>query len=234
MVKHTRTAIVAVAAFFLVPRIALAGILEAPTRPGVDTPFDATKEAKIGELTSLNVREAFARLRSPEFLVNEAFLHKGIFVAFGHRRKEAIALALDYVKSPRVEMTGDKRVSRANDFQVAKMILQVFPDESAPVLVSLHGDRDPMVRADVIRVLGKLAGGQAVKEVLVKALDDKALYEKESPEMEGEPLRVCDLAYNQLVLRYKIKNVLRTIGTGHGIETREYHIGVLKKILSES
>ena len=25
-------------------------------------------------------------------------------------------------------------------------------------------------------------------------------------------MRICDLAYNQLVLRYRIKNVLRTIG----------------------
>ena len=41
-------------------------------------------------------------------------------------------------------------------------------------------------------------------------------------------MRICDVAYNQLVLRYRIKNVLRTIGPIYRPENRDYHISVLK------
>lgn len=41
-------------------------------------------------------------------------------------------------------------------------------------------------------------------------------------------MRICDLAYNQLVLRYRLKNVLRTIGPVHRIETQDSHIEILK------
>ena len=46
----------------------------------------------------------------------------------------------------------------------------------------------------------------------------------------ANPLRVCDVAYNLIVLHYGIQNVLRTIGTVHRIEVRDYHIDKLKGI----
>ena len=50
-------------------------------------------------------------------------------------------------------------------------------------------------------------------------------------ETVGEPLRICDVAYNQLVLRYNVKGVLRVIGTIHKIDVRNYHIEKLKALL---
>ena len=68
--------------------------------------------------------------------------------------------------------------------------------------------------------------------LLIQALDDKSVYEEENPEVPSAYLCASVmLAYNQLVLRYKIRNVLRTISPAHRIEDRDYHIGVMKGML---
>jgi hypothetical protein len=54
--------------------------------------------------------------------------------------------------------------------------------------------------------------------------------EETLPESLGDPLRLCDVAYNQIVLHFEIQNALRTIGTVHKIEIRDYHIDKVKGI----
>ncbi len=76
-----------------------------------------------------------------------------------------------------------------------------------------------------------MAGGDVIRLLLIEALDDDTSCEDRLPETVGEPLRICDVAYNQLVLRYNIKGVLRTIGTVHNLEAREYHIQKLMDLL---
>jgi hypothetical protein len=66
--------------------------------------------------------------------------------------------------------------------------------------------------------------------VLMNALEDKSVCEENFSDSVGEPLRVCDVAYNLIVLHYQVKDVLRTIGTVHRIEVRDYHIDLLKSI----
>jgi hypothetical protein len=68
------------------------------------------------------------------------------------------------------------------------------------------------------------------RSILKEALEDKSVCEETLPETLGDPLRVCDEAYNQIVLHFGIQNVLRTIGTVHKIEVRDYHIDKLKGI----
>jgi hypothetical protein len=64
--------------------------------------------------------------------------------------------------------------------------------------------------------------------LLTEALHDTSICQDLSGEALGEPLRICDMAYNQLMIRYSIKDVMRTIGTGHSIEVRDHHIRVLE------
>jgi hypothetical protein len=203
-----------------------------PERPAVNHRFDATKEATIERLSHLSPGEAFGRLKGSDFLVDTAMLHKGIFTAFEGRTAEAVELALDHVKLPLVKVVDGKPTTRTDDFYVAKKILQVFPDEAFDSLLELYANSPPPIRANVIRVLGEMAGNQEIKSVLINALDDTSLCERKHLEESGIPLRICDVAYNQLVLRYEIKGVLRTIGTVHTIEQREYHIDVLRNLLA--
>lgn len=110
----------------------------------------------------------------------------------------------------------------------AKSILEAFPDESVPALRALYRRGDALTRGNIVRSSGGIPGGDAVRDLLVGALEDKSFCEETSPESVGEPLRVCDVAYNQLVLRYRVKGMLRTIGPAHRVEIRDYHIGILK------
>jgi len=230
MMKHKGVAVGILTACLVVLMMAFARADE-PKKPVVKYTFDAQKEAEIQELPNLPLSTAFEKLKGIDYFVNEAFLHKGIFKAFEFKKKEAIDLAINYLKLPVKEIIDGKSVSRVDDFHVAKKILHVFPDEAIDSLSEIYSTGNAVAKGNAIRVSGKMAGGQAIRSLLIEALDDKTFCEERYPEISGEPLRVCDIAYNQLVLRYMIRNVLRTIGTAHRIEIRDYHIDILKSRL---
>lgn len=135
------------------------------------------------------------------------------------------------MKSSQRTGSPEERREQTRDLYVAKKILQVFPEEAVNDLQDLYRMGDPITRRNVLYAAGKMAGGQAVQNMLIEALDDKSFSEESDPEMIGEPLRICDAAYNQLVLRYRIRNVLRAIGNAHRIEVRDYHIDILKDLI---
>ena len=187
------------------------------------------KVEKIQQLANLSLNEVFERLKESDFLVNEDLLLTAISSILEDKKTDAIALALKYVKLPVVETIDGRVVNRATDFYVSKKILQTFPDESIPQLLAVYENGNSITKGNVIRVIGKLADDQAVKNMLMNALDDKSFVEDKHPEALESYLRICDTAYNQLVLYYKVKNVLRTISLMHSIEIRDYHIDILKK-----
>ncbi len=198
-----------------------------PRRPDVNRTFDAKKEQKINRISGHPSGEAFEELKDVEFLVDEDLLHKAIHRTFQGRKKEGISLSLAKLSLPEKEFVNGRRVHRAGDIHIARKIAEVFPDESGPVLLDLYGKGDPTTRGNVIRVSGRMAG-KIARNLLIRALDDKTFSGPEDPEVDGPPMRICDLAYNQLVLRYRIRNVLRTIGPCDRIENRDYHISQLK------
>jgi hypothetical protein len=208
-----------------------AGAVE-PQRPDVNKIFSEEKEAKIQALISLGTEEVFERLMSSDFRINRDLTYKAIYIAYTDRRAEALSLAQVYLMLPLIEIDDGQRVTHVGEFNVAKKIFHVFPDEATPILVNLYSRSDEITRGNIIRASGGVAGGPPIKNMLVKALDDKSFAEdEETPDLMGEPLRVCDLAYNQIVFRYGISNVLRTISSAHKIETRDYHINILKNLL---
>ena len=202
-----------------------------PQRPNVNKSFSQEKESKVQALKSRKTKEAFDGLKDVEFLLNRDLTYKAIHTAFKNRREEAIAHALNYLRLPQIEYVDGQRITRVQDFNVAKKIFEVFPDEATPILTTLYNRSDEITRGNIIRASGGVSGGQQIKDLLVQALEDKSFAEEETPEMSGEPLRVCDMAYSQLVLRYAVKNVLRTISQAHDIETRDHHINLLNDLL---
>jgi hypothetical protein len=185
-------------------------------------------EAKSSERTPLSPEQALSGLTNEELIYDEDLSHKVISAAFGRRKTEAIALAMNQMTLPVMETGGGRMQSRVHDFVLAKRILEAFPEESVARLVELYSRSDAATRGNIVRASGKIPGDDRVRDFLILALDDKSPCEEEGLDALGEPLRVCDVAYNQLVLRYNVKRVLRTLGPMHRIEVREYHIGVLK------
>ena len=202
-----------------------------PQRPNVNKVFSAENESKIQSLVSLGIEEVFDRLMDADFMINRDLTYKAIYTAYTDRKVQAISFARSYLSLPLIEFVDGQRISRVRDFNTAKKIFEVFPDEATPIIVTLYNKSDEIIRGNIIRAIGGVSGGEQIKNLLVKALDDKAFADEETPELMGDPLRVCDIAYNQLVLRYSIRDVLRTISSAHKIETRDYHISKLKDLL---
>lgn len=202
-----------------------------PQRPEVNPILDADREKKVREVADLSTQAAFERMKKNDFFLDNDLLHKSIFERFKNQRAKAIRFALQSLEKPQRESVGGKKIDRVRDFYVAKKILQVFPDEAVDKILSRYKKGNTLTRANIIRASAKIAGGQPIKELLINALDDRSFVEEEGPDSEGAPLRICDLAYNQLVLRYHIKNVLRVIGTLHRTDARDYHITLLKNLM---
>lgn len=225
-----RIFVIVAAVFFSLVLTASLNAME-PQKPLIKLNFDSREVAKVKEVKRAPAKEAFDMLKDMDSTVDEKLLYKTILAAFGQRKQEIINLALQQIQLPENEIIDGKKVNRTSDLYISKKIFEVFPEESVNRLLSLYENGSIPIKANVIRTLSKIAGGQPVKDLLINALDDKTFIQNDDPDMEGYPLRICDTAYNQLVLRYKIKNVLRTIGTIHKIEDRDYHIAVLKGLL---
>ncbi len=231
--KYIKASIVVFTAFFIM-MLFNSGNAQEPQKPDMNKALDFEKEAAIDRIMNLPPKEVFEHIKSTDFLINEDLLVKTLSKTFGYRKTEGINLALNCLKLPVIEMKNGKLVAdRTADFYVAKKILEVFPSESVGELLMLYKKGDAVTKGNIIRASGNIAGGQRIKNMLIKALDDKTFCEKKNPEMEGERLRICDVSYNQLVLRHNVENVLRTIGNVYTIEVRDHHINILKTKLKE-
>lgn len=136
-----------------------------------------------------------------------------------------------HINTPSIDIVDGVRVKRMKDFHIAKKILHQFPEISCEQLLLFYYCGSPSTKANVILAAGGLADQQQIYDMLINALDDKTVCENDKSEFDGEPLRICDLAYNQLVLNLQITGVLRTIRTDQNIDQRDYHIDMLKKQL---
>jgi hypothetical protein len=181
-----------------------------------------------GALSQVPAEHAFAELKDEEFISDEEAAHSAILGAFGRRTSEGVVVALQQVISLGTGTDEVKKMSRARALIVARRILAAFPDESVPRLLELYARGDAATKGLLIQAAGKVSGGDRVTSFLRAALDNQSVCEEEGADALGEPLRVCDLAYNQLVLRSGVKRVLRTISPTHSLAVRDYHISLLQ------
>lgn len=214
---------------FFATALAVSVSAREPEKPVVDYPLESHREAKIVGLDGLKPKEVVQKLKDIDFVIDEPSLHKAIFKAFKHRRTEAVNLALEYLQLSPVGMDDGTPLNRNTELFIAKKILQVFPEEAVAPLLELYKNGDTTTKANILRASGSLPGGEAIRNLLVQALEDKSATEEgQHPEAVGTPLRLCDIAYNQLVLREDMRDILRTIGTTHRIETRDHNIEILQ------
>jgi hypothetical protein len=198
-----------------------------PKRTEFDRALDRNKENAIQYTSNLSATEVFERLKDVDYIADEYYMKKTIYKSFQHREINGIDLSLQKLSLPEKEFTNGKAIHRSMDLYVVKRILESFPETSIPKLLKLYESGDAVTKGNVLRVSGKLEG-PAVDGLLINALSDKTVCDQQDPEADGPPMRLCDLAYNQLVMRFQVMNVLRTIGPVHMIENRDYHIAVLK------
>lgn len=196
-------------------------------RPEVNQAFSQEEEAKVQGLKSLRTQAVFEELKKPYFRSRKSLSYKALYTALEPRKAEALDTAEKYLKEPLMEVMDGQRINRVRDFNVAKMVFETFPDDAVPRLLTLYRNSDGITRGNIVRAASGISA-PAVDSMLIESLDDKTAAEEEAVEQVGEPLRVCDTAYNQIVLKYGVRKVLRTISPAHKIAIRDYHIGVLK------
>jgi len=198
-----------------------------PAAPDVSQVFSSEKENRIQQLSGFTIEAVFDSLSSEEFFGEENYMNKAVYVAFSDRRSEAVQYALGYVRSTQILASAEG----SRKLYIAKKTCQIFPDEALETLLDLYFSGSSKIRRNVLYVIGEMRG-VGIKGVLIEALDDTASCGDVLPESVGEPLRVCDVAYNQLVLRYHVTTgVMRSIGTIHKIEARDYNIEKLKDLI---
>ena len=213
-----------IARSWLVPALLL--ILASAVAPG--TSVGATTPT-MDQLSQAAMGDAFASLNNPLLLGDPDQLHEAALAAFSQRQEEAVIYALHFLRRPRLERDGPQVIDRFSEFEVARAVVDAFPDVAVPILIDTYNTSNATTRGNVIMALGPLAGdNEPAKGLLTEALDDKTVCEELDPESAGEPLRVADVAYNQLVLNLQVQDVLRTIGPSHRVEIRDQHIDILK------
>ncbi len=212
--------------------ISVGASAQEPEKPVVDASISAAKEAKIDVLLGLSAEEVVQGLKDPDFLFDKEALYRAIFAALSGKEQEAITLALNKISSLDLNLRDVVQLQKEKDtLYVCKKILEVFADQAAERIVYIYANSTAEAKGNIIQAMGNVAGGEVIRDLLITALNDQHLCGEEYPEMEGMPMRICDKAYNQLVLRYQVQDVLRTLGLFHKIEMRDYHIAVLKNKL---
>jgi len=190
-------------------------------------PIDADVALEISELNQMPVPQILDELENPDYIADDDLMIDTIAGSLADKENQAVDQSIERIRTFRFRRTERK----SQKFYASRKVLNFFADIAAEKLIALYNDKDPVIRANAVRAAGELSDIQPVKNMLIRALNDKAVYEEQTPETFGWPLRVCDMAYNQLVLNEGVENVLRTIGTGLAIEDRNYHINILKQKL---
>ncbi len=203
-----------------------------PIKPETNLVLPSTKEDNIKQIKKLSIKDSYNQIKDIILLYDEDYTNKAVYESFNNRKKQAINYALDKLKNPPYFYETETPI-RNLDHDVAKRIFEIFPNESTTAILRTYESGDLATKVNIIIVIGNIEDNESrvIKRLLLAALEDKTKCNMEKTEIIGEPMRICDYAYNQLVYRYRIKKVLRSIGNFHSIETREYHIEKLKNHL---
>ncbi|MEN6384979.1 MAG: PKD domain-containing protein [Phycisphaerales bacterium] len=186
--------------------------------------LNADQLADIEEMKTSSIEDAFYILTEPQYVANSQLSETAAGQAFANKEVEAITYSLNKLQA--LDEMSD--YEGASELKAAKTILSQFPDTSIPKLLNIYPQTDIISKANLLAASGSLACDNEIRDMFLAALDDKTETINTNPELVGHPLRICDIAYNQLVLNLKVNNVLRTIGTGMADDIRDYHIEVLK------
>lgn len=220
--------------FFLISWIILISFKIAfaiePVKPNTNLVFDYATEEKMNKIISLPSVDAFEKLKSLDFILNEDIFNNTVYRAFKYRKNEGINLAIKAITKKISKKGVSKIVDHIYELEIAKKIFEVFPEEYQ-ILVSLYNNGDISTKVNIINISAVNSNIEA-KKILLIALNDKTIYEDPYEETDI-PMRICDFAYNQIVLRYNIKGIARVLGTIDTIKVRDNYISKLKAKLRE-
>jgi|GEM_PF-382130 len=190
----------------------------------------AATASLVKEVLSVPLDDRMRELVDPAFKDQSRLLLSDIPRAFEGKKDEAISRAIESLRYPEGFSANGNTSLEGGGILLARGLFEAFSGEAVdPVLRAYEGGTITL-RGNLLLSAGRLLhDDRRVKELLLSALlDHRFAEEAEDEAEEGTPMRLCDLAYNQIVLHLEIPGVLRTLGPIHSLETRDDHIGILK------
>lgn len=194
--------------------------------------MSSSQASNIAEMNSLPVPQILDQLEDVNY-TDDDLMTNAIAGSLSNKEQQAIDQSMQRIKSFDTKNNKPFSYRKSRDFYVSKKVLNFFADVSKDKLIAeYNNNNDPIIRGKIVNASGEMTDMQSIRNMLIKALDDKSTCQSADPEITGWPLRVCDAAYNQFILNDNYEDMLRAIGTGLPIEDREYHINLLKQRLS--
>ena len=199
-----------------------------PNPPNVSKVLSPKKEARILQLEKVSVNHCYEQLKETEFLLDDDFSGKAAYRCFKNRKQVTLRLVMDKLKNAPYTLEGENIVYN-DDLYVAKIVSKVFSADAEVLISNEYKKSTAQTKANMLMVLGQMSGNRA-RAILTEALNDQSAYEEDYAGMEGIPLRICDMAYNQLRLRYadELVDLPRTIGNPDRIEKRDFYVADMK------
>ena len=184
-------------------------------------------------LQDMEISDVFHLLCDDKYLYNKKRMKKLVNQAFKNRQESVIEHAIAILDEPMNIGEGEWLVSNYQ-FRVAEEVLISLNKKALRRMLEKYEISDSLTKGNIIHVVSKFDNNdRRIRDLLSNALEDNSFCEEEDDTIGGTPLRVCDVAYNELVLRYDIQEVPRTIGSIHRVTVRDEQIKNLKKILKK-
>jgi len=179
------------------------------------------------EKTVPAIEAAWVKLLSPEVYVDPG-RQDGII------RSELLALGEPVLKAmtaelrrPMADVVAGRVVDRTREVFMARRILKAIGEPALQRLLQLSGTDDPFFKRNMLYALSDFDRREAI-EILIAALDDRDQCKKVMPETFRRPLRVCDEAYNLLVLKLSPPDLRAPLGQAHTLNQRDERVAAFK------
>ncbi|NLF15949.1 MAG: hypothetical protein GX595_01645, partial [Lentisphaerae bacterium] len=205
-----------------------------PAEPLTVADLDPALRRRLRALAACPAALLPRRLQSPDLLADATRLR--LAARAGYERRPAAALAMatgvlaDLAATPIAE-DGPTRIRQSEGWAVARAALAAFPEAAVPRLIECYETSDAVTQGLVLQALGAIPDSGTVDEVLLAALEDRQPCARAGGEEFGEPMRLCDVAYNQIVLRHGIRGVQRVLGASHRTAVRDEQIAALLRAI---
>jgi hypothetical protein len=174
--------------------------------------------ADIPYLSADSCESVFEQLKSPEAVADDAYRKQLIHKFFLAEPASSIPFVLKKLWTGPSSHSPQHRQSHEMDCYIVRTILAEMPVEVQEVLVSTKTDT-PNQKARLLETMGMFKTPLAF-DGLRESLSDQRLSNLGAALYGGWPYRVCDIAYNTLILRLRLTDFRAPLGVNHSYAQR--------------
>lgn len=173
------------------------------------------------------IEAAWVRLLSPEVYVDpdrQSGIIRSELLPLGEPVLKAMTAKL---RHPTTDVVSGRVIDRTREVFMARQVLKAMGEPALQRLLELSAAEDPFFKRNILYALSDFDRQEAI-DILVTALDDRSQCKKVTPETFRRPLRVCDEAYNLLVLKLSPPGLRAPLGQVHTLDQRDERVAAFR------